>query len=35
LQIKTLRTLEKLAIRNYLILAIKTGPTVVHYGNPV
>ena len=28
LRIKSLRTLEKLAIRNYWILAIKTGPTV-------
>ena len=28
LRIKTLRTLEKLAIRNYQILAIKTSPTV-------
>ena len=28
MRIKSLRTLEKLAIRNYQILTIKTGPTV-------
>ena len=28
LRIKSLQTLEKLAIRNYWVLTIKTGPTV-------
>ena len=31
-RIKSLRTLEKLTIRNYYILAIKTGPMVCPNG---
>ena len=33
LEIKSLRTIEKLAIRNYQILTIKTGPTVAIKGS--